>query len=422
MKLKVGSTLLALATVSLASDTIVATLPASGVTTPTAASVEVARGTNSSATAPLTITSGHVYYIAANGSDGAGGSISAPWLTIDGAANKMKPGDLAYLRAGTYPNSFAPTASGTAAAPLTFMGYPGEKALLTSTLAIKGSYLTFDYLHVTNAVEYDIGIDVEVTATGIVVSNTEVYGTKGQGIIVTGSHNTFLRNQVHDNGMHSNQDHGIYVSGGYNTFRYNTVYNNWCYGMQLYSGSADVVGGNDLVEMNYIYHNGYGAKSTGSNYTAGIILSLRHPNETVRNNVICDNADFAILAELEAGRSITGNVSCYNGSGGYLIAASATATTMSGNISYMDANWALQAFPGTTSDNEIYWSGSAAPDLEWNSSDYSLAKFQSASGQDAHSKVADPKFSSVPSTGFLPASAAGYNFCTTANATLCTPF
>jgi hypothetical protein len=423
VKLTTAGQAFALATVSLASSTIIATLPGSGPS-PGAGTVSVERSGSSLGSAPFNVTSGKVYYIAPNGNDSAAGTQAAPWARIENAASKMKPGDLAYLRGGTYNGSMAPTASGAQGAPLTFAGYPGETALLTATLAIKGTYLTFDHLHVTNGVEFAIGVDVEVSAHDITLSNCEVYGTKGQGIIVTGQHNTFLRNAVHDNGMHANQDHGIYVQGAYNTFKYNRVYNNWDYGMHLYSGLSGTPAGNNVIDSNFIYHNGYGAHSTGNNYTAGIIVSSQHANVTVKNNVICDNADYGVFTDSEPNRQISGNVSCFNHSGGFLIAQSGASTALNGNISYMDGGSSLMAYSGnsTTSDNNTYWHGTTAPSLQWNDSSYALAGFRTASGLDAHSSLADPHFTSVPSGSFDSAKMGTYNFCTTLNPALCGPF
>lgn len=418
VRFSTAGTVITLATVSLASGAIVAMMPTSGVPLG-AGTVTVVRNGQSSTGAPFTVTGGKVWWIAPNGSDSAPGTQAQPMQNIAAAANVMSPGDLAFVRGGTYNVQNVETGSGAPGAPLTFVGYPGETPLFTQTLYIEGGYVTIDHLTFTNYIEYDIGLDIWSTAHDVTVSNCEVYGTKGQGVIVTGSHNLFVHNSIHDNGMHFNKDHGIYVEGGYNTFRYNRIYNNWDYGIQFYSGYTTITGGNDIVENNLIYHNGYGAHSLGYTSTAGIILSWRHPNETVRNNVLCDNADYGIFVELEPGRQLSGNVTCFNHSGGYRVDPDASSTTLSGNISYMDSGWVLRASSGTTSDGATYWNGGAAPLLQWNGSDYSFAGFQSVSGQDMHSKIADPKLVNVPSSGFDWTKMSTYNFCNTVNPALC---
>jgi hypothetical protein len=66
----------------------------------------------------------------------------------------------------------------------------------------------------------------------------------------------------------------------------------------------------------------------------------------------------------------------------------------------MDTQPTLLESPALTSDNNIYWDGATAPVLQWNGANYSLAGFQAASGQDLHSKIANPLFKNVPTSAF----------------------
>ena len=80
------------------------------------------------------------YYVATNGNDAnAGTSTSAPWLTIQHAANVVPAGSTVYVRAGVYA-PFAVNVSGSAAAGYTtFTNYPGETAVVDGT-GFTGSY------------------------------------------------------------------------------------------------------------------------------------------------------------------------------------------------------------------------------------------------------------------------------------------
>lgn len=93
------------------------------------------------------IDSGNVYYIAADGSDSADGSLKAPFKTLEKARDKVREiiaagaypedGITVYLRGGDYElaQSFELTAadSGTENAPVTYTSYPGETARLTGS-------------------------------------------------------------------------------------------------------------------------------------------------------------------------------------------------------------------------------------------------------------------------------------------------
>jgi hypothetical protein len=411
---------LALATYSLTSSAIVATLPGSGLSAGDV-TVRVQRGTSTvpAQGLPFTVTSGRVFYIAPSGSDSNPGTKAAPWLRIDTAASKMLPGDVAYLRGGTYSSAYSIHTGGTATAPMSFIGYPGETPLLVApatsaqynTLSIQASYINFR--HITVSDQHDPGICVEIVlaAHDILIADSEVYGSLGIGILLAGSYNTLLRNRVHDNGSHSKYDHGIYIDSGHNLFRGNWIYNNWTYGMHFYNGGG-VPSGYNVAENNVIYHNGYGSKAAGFSVSAGIILADVHNNDIIRNNITCDNADSGILVSAyQPGEQITGNVSCYNHTAGFNISQPAGTDIFTNNISYNDATPALIMGASITSDNNVYWKTGGTPTLQWNGVNYNLAGFQSASGLELHSRVADPGFANVPSSGFDSTQMASYNFC-----------
>jgi hypothetical protein len=70
------------------------------------------------------------YYVSPNGNDAnAGTSISAPWRTIQKAANTAIAGDRVYIRSGAYRERVTFPRSGTATNPIVFEGYrttPGD--------------------------------------------------------------------------------------------------------------------------------------------------------------------------------------------------------------------------------------------------------------------------------------------------------
>ncbi|WP_052733084.1 right-handed parallel beta-helix repeat-containing protein, partial [Hymenobacter terrenus] len=78
------------------------------------------------------------YYVAKNGKDTNDGKVGTPLLTIQEAANRTLPGDVVYVRAGTYTNSGSGpvvkiTRSGTASQWIIYRNYPGENPLVEFT-------------------------------------------------------------------------------------------------------------------------------------------------------------------------------------------------------------------------------------------------------------------------------------------------
>jgi len=77
------------------------------------------------------IVSAKDYYIAPTGSDSGTGSITAPWLSLNYAFTKLRPGDNLYLRGGTYYESGITTSlDGNSSNPITIQSYPEEHAII----------------------------------------------------------------------------------------------------------------------------------------------------------------------------------------------------------------------------------------------------------------------------------------------------
>ena len=76
---------------------------------------------------------GSAFYVSTTGSDSNSGSMSAPWLTIQHAANSVTAGATVYVFGGTYNESVNFPVSGTASEPITFESYPGQTAVIDGT-------------------------------------------------------------------------------------------------------------------------------------------------------------------------------------------------------------------------------------------------------------------------------------------------
>ncbi|MDZ4683617.1 MAG: hypothetical protein SH850_00925 [Planctomycetaceae bacterium] len=68
------------------------------------------------------------------GQDTAAGTEAAPWKTLKHAVRQLRSGETLLVRGGVYHEHVALTQSGTADAPITIRGYPGELAILDGGL------------------------------------------------------------------------------------------------------------------------------------------------------------------------------------------------------------------------------------------------------------------------------------------------
>lgn len=95
------------------------------------------------------------YYVATSGHDTNAGTLSAPWRSVQKAANTLAPGDTVLVRDGIYPEAVVVNVSGNAAAgPVTFQNYPGETPVVDGAGLIvpdgnAGLFLITDRRHVT---------------------------------------------------------------------------------------------------------------------------------------------------------------------------------------------------------------------------------------------------------------------------------
>jgi hypothetical protein len=103
---------------------------------------------------------GSSYYVATTGNDNNPGTLTQPLATIQAGINKLSPGDILYVRGGTYtPGSTVRfSRPGTADKLITVRSYPGETpvidghAVLTSVLTVGNiAWIILDGLTVRNA-------------------------------------------------------------------------------------------------------------------------------------------------------------------------------------------------------------------------------------------------------------------------------
>jgi parallel beta-helix repeat protein len=79
------------------------------------------------------------YYVATSGNDANNGkSTSAPFRTVQRAANVVSPGDTVLIRNGNYREDVEAKRGGTASAPVTFQNYPNEHPVILGSKVVTG--------------------------------------------------------------------------------------------------------------------------------------------------------------------------------------------------------------------------------------------------------------------------------------------
>jgi len=78
------------------------------------------------------------WYVANWGDNSAAGSLSAPFQSIEKAAEVAQPGDTVYVRGGTYHETIRPWSSGTRTAPITFEPYNNESVTIDGADQVAG--------------------------------------------------------------------------------------------------------------------------------------------------------------------------------------------------------------------------------------------------------------------------------------------
>ncbi len=125
---------------------------------------------------------GSAFYVSPSGNDSSVGSSTAPWLTIQHAANSVSAGDTVYVLAGTYHESVTIAVSGSSAAgPVSFISSP------TGAAIVDGTGLTPSTSNTQGL--FNIEDESYVTIQGFVIQNytTSNENATPAGIWVTGS-------------------------------------------------------------------------------------------------------------------------------------------------------------------------------------------------------------------------------------------
>jgi hypothetical protein len=205
---------------------------------------------------------GDRYYVSTSGDDSNPGTITAPWRTIQHAANTVTAGATVYVFGGVYNEAVNFPTSGTALARISFQSYPGQTAVIDGTgLSVTG---TQGLINIVGNLSY-------ITVRGFEIRN---YTTSSPelvpcGVWITGSGTgiRILNNLVHDITTTSEQ-------------------NGNAFGISVYGTSQTpinklVINGNELYNMR-----------TGNSETLDVDGNVT--NFRITNNLVHDNDNIGI--------------------------------------------------------------------------------------------------------------------------------
>lgn len=265
------------------------------------------------------------YYVGAGAgaSDANAGSLSAPWATLQHAADTVVAGDTVIVASGEYVG-FNLTTSGLPGLRITFSAQPGAK-ITTAAAPLFSNHLS--------RINLDTVSHVVIEGFEIIGSNDATLSREGIRVVAplaAGARDIVIRgNHIHHNRMRNiltgfvgelriennvvsdaYVEHGIYVSNSADNhvIRNNVSFNNRGAGIQINADGTlggDGVITNALIENNTIFGNGAGG---------GSAINLDGvQNSRIQNNLLYDNHASGIsLFRIDGSAPSSGNVVANN--------------------------------------------------------------------------------------------------------------
>lgn len=181
----------------------------------------------------------NTYYISPSGNDNNSGTIASPWFSLHRAWQTLQPGDLVYLRGGTYAytsqlQGYCTGKNGTASDPIRVWGYPGEVPVIT-----KGPGYTNNQQHWRGGVFFsgDYFHWRDIVFTGFIHGSDPISPFIWRGLYIENANfNVFEKLISHDNEYGFN----IQANSKGNLLLNCDAFNNWDIGTS--GGNADGFG------------------------------------------------------------------------------------------------------------------------------------------------------------------------------------
>jgi len=190
-----------------------------------------------SSLAPVTKT-GKSYYVSPQGEDSNVGTLKKPFRTVSKGLSVLRPGDILFLRGGTYVEQVEPVLNpGHPQARITVKSYPGERAVIKGLVRlVNADFWTFDGFNVTWATgTYKDHMVKFVGGRGWILENSEIWGAQSfANILVCCSPSDWIirNNVIHDTeGGEANhfRSHNMYINtnldSGPGVIEHNLIFN-----------------------------------------------------------------------------------------------------------------------------------------------------------------------------------------------------
>ena len=296
-------------------------------------------------------------YVDPAGNDGNAGTRTAPWRTIQHAADVASPGDTVIVNNGVYTggtNVVTITRNGTAAAWLVFRAanrwgaiIDGQNFASSMGFSINGNYIRVEGFEVRYTSRVGIepygGREDIAGNHDIIVTQNHVHdighictGSSGGivGIAAYSDNLTIERNVIHDigrlgpgengctppNAYWQNHDHGIYNGVGNNVVIRNNVFYNLTHGwaIQRYNGAGSVTTGLTIVNNTFGFPNPW--------RDGQIIIGTPTNNVVIANNLFYQPTTAGVWFDGSNGGTLVANISTN------AIQTGGSGLTMSGNL------------------------------------------------------------------------------------------
>jgi parallel beta-helix repeat protein len=201
---------------------------------------------------------------AADGSDAAAGTASAPFATPARLARSLQPGQTGCVR-GSVNGSMWVSSGG-----VTITSEPGQRGRVVGQIVIDSAAhrvtvadLDVDGTGLVRPTTIVLGDDAVIRGIDLTTNNTQgicmILGTKGHDGNHVAERTTIESSRIHDCGVVNNHQHGIYVEHAVDTrIVGNEIFDNADRGIQLYPDAQ-----NTLIAGNVIDGNGEGIAISG---------------------------------------------------------------------------------------------------------------------------------------------------------------
>jgi hypothetical protein len=251
---------------------------------------------------PLAQSRGQTYYVAPGGRDSSPGTSDLPWRSVQRALDRLRPGERALVRSGTYAEDLVMRRAGTAGAPITVTAAPGARVVLRpastsgDTYAVRfrsgAAYVRFAGFVIEGARgTSSTNVYFEGSPHHVELRRNEIRFSQDQGVFAedTTRNLHLVGNRVHHNGRGhvsgQHQSHGLYIEGRDHLIANNVIHDHpYGFGIQLYPANTGTI-----VVHNTIVGSALGAIVVGGDEGVG--------NITIRNNVLAFNSGLGVRAD-----------------------------------------------------------------------------------------------------------------------------